>query len=782
MIPELTSDHALSDTVSVILIICLVLIAVIVAWSMLGGSATSLKKTVIIAEKAEDINTSFSAHAIRLLHTNGDSATLNQSAAGQYTPVSFTLISPNDSAAGVYPSPLMKDTLWQPGKTVTFYRDNSGYYVIDNLSARTTASALTAYGPLVDLERGLWTVKTVDDSATTVINSITVYVNGNGTAADTAYSPGLIATYYTDQAWTTGGVSNIASRVYFADTASGRTSDVANWPVPYISKADHFSVMFDGYYKVDTEADYTFTLSSDDGSFMDLDGVSNFISNGGDHSYQSVSATRHLKPGYHPITIRMYENGGSAVVYLTYQTPSMAAAQVATQLYHLPRTAPSVDFTAAPRAGPAPLAVQFTDGSVDATSWTWDFGDGSPASHSKSPSHTYTASGTKTVTLTGSNAFGSNSATKSGYITVGSFSPGFLASYYYDQAWSSLAGTRIDSGIHYSDQSGSTWPASIVGSQDDFSVMWDGYLLVPAEADYSFTLTSDDGSYLWVDESQLIDNGGLHSSTAVTRSVHLTAGYHHVVVKMYENTGTAVADLSYTPAGSIWHIPSTAPVADFTAVPRAGTAPLAVQFTDASSDATGWSWDFGDGGTSTAQNPVHTYTAAGSYPVTLTATNDFGSQAATKSGYITIGTSYVPGFTASYYRGQAWTDLAGTRTDSQIQFTDQGGSTWPVDMVGRQEDFSVTWDGYLHVPADATYSFRLTSDDGSWLWVDENQVIDNSGLHSSTAVTGSAALAAGYHHIVVKMFENTGSAVARLDYAISPSASYAAVTDVYHVT
>jgi PKD repeat protein len=56
---------------------------------------------------------------------------------------------------------------------------------------------------------------------------------------------------------------------------------------------------------------------------------------------------------------------------------------------------------------------------------------------------------------------------------------------------------------------------------------------------------------------------------------------------------------------------------------------LACSFTDASTDSdgtvTGWSWTFGDGGTSTAQNPSHTYAAAGTYPVTLTATDNGGA-------------------------------------------------------------------------------------------------------------------------------------------------------------
>jgi PKD repeat protein len=79
------------------------------------------------------------------------------------------------------------------------------------------------------------------------------------------------------------------------------------------------------------------------------------------------------------------------------------------------------------------------------------------------------------------------------------------------------------------------------------------------------------------------------------------------------------------------------PVAGFTANPISGTAPLMIQFTDSSTNTpTSWTWDFGDGGTSSAQNPVHTYSTAGTYTVTLIATNTEGSNVATKTNLITV--------------------------------------------------------------------------------------------------------------------------------------------------
>ena len=68
------------------------------------------------------------------------------------------------------------------------------------------------------------------------------------------------------------------------------------------------------------------------------------------------------------------------------------------------------------------------------------------------------------------------------------------------------------------------------------------------------------------------------------------------------------------------------PAANFVATPISGTAPQNVQFTDLSGGgATDWLWDFGDGQTSTAQNPTHTYYAGGTYTVILTVSNGFGS-------------------------------------------------------------------------------------------------------------------------------------------------------------
>jgi PKD repeat protein len=106
------------------------------------------------------------------------------------------------------------------------------------------------------------------------------------------------------------------------------------------------------------------------------------------------------------------------------------------------------------------------------------------------------------------------------------------------------------------------------------------------------------------------------------------------------------------------------PVAAFTASPTQ-TCDGIVQFTDLSTDLpTGWSWDFGDGNTSTDPDPLHTYALPGIFTVTLTVTNANGSDASTQSALITYyannvcDTTIMPGF-----QDELITDCNGTLTD-----------------------------------------------------------------------------------------------------------------------
>jgi agmatine deiminase len=81
----------------------------------------------------------------------------------------------------------------------------------------------------------------------------------------------------------------------------------------------------------------------------------------------------------------------------------------------------------------------------------------------------------------------------------------------------------------------------------------------------------------------------------------------------------------------------TAPTADFSAASTMGSPPFDAQFSDLSTDnPTVWEWDFGDGGSATDRDPVHTYTSDGTYTVTLTARSASGSDTQIRMDYITV--------------------------------------------------------------------------------------------------------------------------------------------------
>lgn len=96
-------------------------------------------------------------------------------------------------------------------------------------------------------------------------------------------------------------------------------------------------------------------------------------------------------------------------------------------------------------------------------------------------------------------------------------------------------------------------------------------------------------------------------------------------------------------------------------------APFTVKFMDQSENATSWKWDFGDGNSSTIQNPTYTYNKVGLYTVTLTVTNAAGSNVATKASYISVGNSLaapVAAFSASTTIGKAPLNVSFTDTST----------------------------------------------------------------------------------------------------------------------
>ncbi len=147
----------------------------------------------------------------------------------------------------------------------------------------------------------------------------------------------------------------------------------------------------------------------------------------------------------------------------------------------------------------------------------------------------------------------------------------------------------------------------------------------------SFSDSSSGGPSFWA-----WDFGDGTSST-VQSPTHSYTSAGTYTVTLVVNNGYGSDSLVRNDYITVTNLPP-APVADFSGTPTFGIAPLAVSFTDSSTNApTSWSWTFGDGGSSsTAQNPSHTYNAVNNYTVALTATNAGGNNTMTKTNYVAV--------------------------------------------------------------------------------------------------------------------------------------------------
>ena len=356
--------------------------------------------------------------------------------------------------------------------------------------------------------------------------------------------------------------------------------------------------------------------------------------------------------------------------------------------------APTAAFVGSPTSGTFPLSVSFSDQSAGVpTSWSWTFGDGA-TSTAQNPSHTYTVAGTFSVSLTATNAQGSDAITKNAYITVTDpgdtyaslpYSTGFESGS-LDQYWTTYTSSsvgRIQVTTANTPHGGSyhlTMDTSTNGTYSQNEGWLQLNLAGTGQVDLSFWWKDFSDETHTQDGVYFSDNGGASfvkvldlngasytnnvwsnftldvDTEAAGAGLSLTSNFV-VKFQQYDNYGITTDGMAFDDI-SVTGSAGTPPVAAFSGTPTSGTTPLTVQFTDASTGApTSWSWTFGDGGASSAQNPSHTYNSAGTYTVALTASNAFGSDVNTKTGYITVtdpvGNPPVANFTGTPTSGTA---------------------------------------------------------------------------------------------------------------------------------
>jgi len=349
-----------------------------------------------------------------------------------------------------------------------------------------------------------------------------------------------------------------------------------------------------------------------------------------------------------------YTGAGTYTVTLTATNAAGSDDETKTNYISVTAPAPPVAaFSAAPTSGVYPLDVAFTDGSTGSpASWSWDFGDGGTSSL-QNPSHTYTTAGSYTVTLTATSPYGSDDEVKIDHITV--TEPGVTT---YVTASGETAVTGAVVGTYAATAQSDDTHQTITEVQytghprKTYSYLEHRWSFdLPAGGDATFHLevsrasNTDGDDFVFeysTDGATWLSLATVASATEQTYSAALGTLSGAVTVRVTDSN-RSWGNLSMDSVSIDWmafelgDVQPVSPTADFAGTPTAGEYPLVVQFNDLSTgDPTGWSWGFGDGGGATTQNPQHTYTVAGVYTVSLTATNAQGEDTAVKTDYITV--------------------------------------------------------------------------------------------------------------------------------------------------
>ncbi len=280
-----------------------------------------------------------------------------------------------------------------------------------------------------------------------------------------------------------------------------------------------------------------------------------------------------------------------------YYDPDGTIADIGAFYYDQTILAPVIiDFTGVPTEGIAPLQVQFSsDVSGQVTDYSWNFGDGGSSSL-MNPSHTYTKAGAFTIKLTVTGSGGSNLMSKEGYITV--FDPALIPN-----------------------------PEFSAQPLSGFSPLNVGFTnLTPTELD----------SLRW-------DFGDGSNSNQINPShEYQTPGLYTVSLTAYNPFGYDTE----TKADYIEVLEQMEVTASFEVSGNHGCSPYIVEFTDQSTGTiNSYLWDFGDGETSTEMNPVHTFTGADEYIVTLTVTGSLNTDIATDTIIVELAEPFINSIT-----------------------------------------------------------------------------------------------------------------------------------------
>ena len=286
----------------------------------------------------------------------------------------------------------------------------------------------------------------------------------------------------------------------------------------------------------------------------------------------------------------------------------------------------------------APFDVQFENNSSNGRTFLWNFGDGT-TSTDINPFHTYTAQGNYNVSLTATGGTcGIHDTIKTSYIQISDTLPCSINLPAFGNAvtQTKCSGKLYDNGGPNGDYK-SSFNSSITIEPTGASSVILNFLSFDVEAGQNGScnydkLTIFDGSST---SSTVI---GEYCNNNIPTSVTSSGGA--ITIRFTSDGGVEGAGFALE---WICNQPNTPPTPNF--MVQSNACDGSAEFTDNSNNSpTSWEWNFGDGATSTSQNPSHIYMKNGRYDVTLKSINAFGSKSITKMEVVKINFASTPTF------------------------------------------------------------------------------------------------------------------------------------------
>ena len=328
-------------------------------------------------------------------------------------------------------------------------------------------------------------------------------------------------------------------------------------------------------------------------------------------------------------------------------------------------------FTADTLQGCEGLTVSFSDqSSASVTSWDWSFSGATPNSSTvQNPTVIYDNSGTYDVTLIVTNSVGMDTFTQTQYITIDASPAADFTSLVNgaDVDFTNTSSAATSFSWDFGDGNGSTdanpmhsytmdgnYTVQLIAMNDcgNDTITQEVLIVTPPTAGFIADVTSGCAPLTVNFTSQASSNattwnwsfpGGTPSSSTEENPtvVYSSAGVYDVTLEVGNAAGTD-------------EVTSTALIV-VDDVPDAGFSSsvndLDVDFTNSSSNATSYTWDFGDGNGSSDTDPMHSYTMDGTYTVQLVAINTCGNDTTIQE--VTIATAPTAGFVADVTSGCA---------------------------------------------------------------------------------------------------------------------------------